>query len=80
MPNTLTPTQQLAEVLIGQPLPEYIRAKRNARPSFTWRLIAEDIERDTNGKVKVTPYAVSMWAAAFDAAEDDAAAHEAAAS
>lgn len=54
MPTESTPSQLLAEVLLGRPLSEYVAEKRNARPRWPWRLIAEQLAVDTDGKVTLT--------------------------
>jgi len=56
-----TPRQQLAEVLIDQPLIEYVRVKREARPRWSWALIAQQLSEDTDGKVAVTGQALRTW-------------------
>lgn len=56
-----TPRQQLAEVLLDQPLTDYVRSKRQARPRWSWRLIAEQLSEDTDGKVAVTGQALRTW-------------------
>ena len=61
MPTELTPTQRLAEVLISRPLAEYVSEKRNARPRWPWRLIAEQLATDTDGQVNVTYEALRGW-------------------
>ena len=64
MTTTATPSQTLAEHLLGRPVGEYIAEKRNARrPRWSWRLIAEQLAEDTGGKVVVTAETVRVWAA-----------------
>lgn len=60
-----SPTQVLAEVLLDRPLVEYVAEKRNATPRWPWRLIAEQLTTDTDGKVSVS----GEWLrSSFDAA------------
>lgn len=61
MPNELTPTQLLAETLIGRSLAEYVIEKRLARPRWPWALIAEQLATDTDGKVSVSHEALRSW-------------------
>jgi len=63
----LTPSQTLAEVLLAQPLSDYVIEKRHAIPQWSWRLIAERLESDTDGKVSVSGETLRTWYA--DAAE-----------
>ena len=53
--------QTLAELLLERPLAEYVAEKRNARPRWPWRLIAEQLEYDTEGKVIVSHEALRQW-------------------
>lgn len=61
MPTTLTPTQRLAGEVLGRPLAEYVQEKRAAKPRWPWRLIAEQLAVDTDGKVTVTHEAIRKW-------------------
>lgn len=61
MSSSLTPSQALAETLLGRPLSEYIAEKRNAKPRWSWRLIAEQLAEDTDGKVVVTYETLRNW-------------------
>lgn len=63
----MTPTQRLAEHLLGRSLAEYIAEKRNARPRWSWQLIAEQLAEDTAGQVSVSHEAVRNWHADFAA-------------
>lgn len=56
-----TPTQRLAERILGRPLAEYVTEKRNARPQWSWRLIAEQLAEDTHGEVVVTRESLRNW-------------------
>ncbi len=61
MPNPLTPSQRLAGVLLGEPLADYVAAKRMALPRWPWNLIAEQLSTDTNGQVAVTGEILRQW-------------------
>ncbi len=61
--TTATPSQTLAEHLLGRPVGEYIAEKRSSRPRWSWRLIAEQLGEDTAGKVVVTAETIRQWAA-----------------
>ena len=68
MDQSLTPSQVLAEVVLGRPLAEYVNEKRTARPRWPWRLIAEQLAEDTGGKVNVTAETLRSWYAADEVA------------
>jgi hypothetical protein len=53
-----TPTQRLADILLGQPLEAFVRERR---PDRSWRLIARDIYEATKGEIDVTPVTLSNW-------------------
>lgn len=55
---TETPTQQLADVLLGGGLEEFVRSRR---PGRSWRLIARDLWEATNHRVDVTYETVRGW-------------------
>ena len=61
MSTRMTPTQQVAELILGRPLAEYVAEKRSARPRWPWRLIAEQLATDTDGQVTVTHEALRSW-------------------
>lgn len=56
-----TPTKRLADLLLEEPVENWIRARRQGGRS--WRLVARDLYEATNGQVDVTPNAVRTWAA-----------------
>jgi hypothetical protein len=56
-----TPTQQLATVLLGRPLAEYVAEKRSARPRWSWALISEQLATDTDRQVAVSHEALRSW-------------------
>jgi hypothetical protein len=55
-----TPTQQLATILLGQPVREWIVAKRAM--GMPWRSIANHLNDETNGRVIVSHETVRSWA------------------
>ena len=59
-----TPSQRLAEVVLGTDLREYVNAKRKARPRWPWALIAEQLDHDTGGQVAVSSQTLRYWYAA----------------
>lgn len=61
MPRTPEHTQELASILLKRPLDQYVLEKRNARPHFTWEMIAEDLAADTNGRIRVSAGTVRNW-------------------
>ena len=61
MPDVLTPTQRLAEAHLRRPLAEYLSEKRNARPQWSWRLIAEQLAEDTGNEIVVSHETVRQW-------------------
>lgn len=56
--NEATPTQRLAELLLGEPLEDFVLSRR---PNRAWRLIARDIYEVTKGEVDVTPVTLASW-------------------
>jgi hypothetical protein len=61
MKPTTTPAQRLADALLGYPLAVYVTEKRTAFPQWSWRQIANRLERDTNGQVEVTGETLRLW-------------------
>jgi len=61
MSEPLTAKQMLAELILEQPLAEYVAEKRTAIPQWSWRLIAEHLSIDTEGKVDVTHETLRTW-------------------
>ena len=59
--DRLTPTQQLATILLERPLADYVAEKRTARPRWPWNLIAEQLAADTGGMVDITGEALRQW-------------------
>jgi hypothetical protein len=54
-----TPTQQLAELILGASLEDFIRGRRNA--GIAWRFIARDLYEATDHKVDVTYETLRAW-------------------
>lgn len=61
MAEPQTPSQALAEVVLGRPLSEYVAEKRSARPQWSWQLISEQLTADTDGRVTVTRETLRQW-------------------
>lgn len=61
MERTATPTERLADVLLGEagPLDRFVRRRREAGRS--WRLVARDLYEATNGEVDVTYQTLRTW-------------------
>jgi hypothetical protein len=61
----MTSHQRLSEGLFvqlaGQPLADYVIAKRAARPRWSWKLIAEELAADTGGQVVLSHEALRQW-------------------
>lgn len=54
-----TPTQKLANVLLGQDVRDFIAERRAANRA--WRFIARDLYEATNGQVDVTYETLRQW-------------------
>lgn len=61
MPESLTPSQRLAEVVLGRSLTEYVSTKRAAVPRWSWRMIADQLAEDTTGQVTVSGEILRVW-------------------
>lgn len=61
MNETATPHQALAEMLLGQPVVEYIAALRKPEARHSWRLISNKLKIATDGKVDVAPETLRQW-------------------
>jgi hypothetical protein len=57
--ETITPMARLAEALLGQPVEQFVRTRRNSGRS--WRLIARDLYDATDHQVDVTHETVRTW-------------------
>jgi len=56
-----TATQQLAELLLGQPLDDWLTERRTGWGKRPYRRIAEELAHVTNGKVDVTGETLRLW-------------------
>lgn len=61
-----TPTQRLATALLGEPVIEWIRARR---PQTPWRRLARELYTVTKGELDVTEQTLMTWAADADESE-----------
>ena len=59
--ENLTPSQRLAGIELGRPLADYVTEKRTARPRWTWRMIADQVAIDTDGKINVSHESLRQW-------------------
>lgn len=64
-PTPETPTEQLASVLIGEPVVVWTRQRLAAGKS--WRAIARDLSTMTKGRVNVPHQTIIGWCARHDA-------------
>ncbi|MEP7115502.1 MAG: hypothetical protein ABI862_19720 [Ilumatobacteraceae bacterium] len=60
MPQIAT-AQPLAELIVGRTMFDYCQEKREARPRWSWALIAEQLAVDTDGRVSVTGETLAAW-------------------
>lgn len=61
-----TPKHQLADHLLGEPLIDWLHARR---PGSSWRRLAIELGTETNGQVDVTPESLRAWYVASTTAE-----------
>lgn len=62
MKPALTPTQRLASVLLATDLREWVAERRNpADIRRSWRVIANELRRQTDGAVDVTGETLRGW-------------------
>lgn len=54
-----TPTQRLADLILAEPLEEFVRTRRAQNTS--WRLIERDLLAATDGQVDVTYETLRSW-------------------
>jgi hypothetical protein len=59
--ESLTPTQRLAAIKLGRPLIDYVVEKRTARPRWSWEMIADQLDSDTDGEIVVSREALRQW-------------------
>ena len=62
----MTPNQQLAEMLLGEPVVPWIEARREQ--GMPWRHIARELFNRTNGRIDVAHETLRNWTATKDAA------------
>lgn len=55
----MTPTQQLATMLLGQSVIDWVAQRRDA--GRTWRHVARDLYEQTNGQIDVTYETLRSW-------------------
>lgn len=55
-----TATQQLASILLEQPVGEWIAACR--QDGYTWRLVAVKLAHETGGRIRLSHETVRKWA------------------
>lgn len=61
MPVTLTPTQRLATVLLGEDLGQWVAERRDPDALHSWRLISQQLAKATDGQVDVTGETLRSW-------------------
>jgi len=54
-----TPTRKLAEILLSEPLDEFVSSRRESGKS--WRVIARDLWTETDGQIDVTSMTLQNW-------------------
>ena len=59
MGTTETTAQRLASITLGQPVHDWIAARRAEGAS--WRQIAEQLRQQTNGEIDLTHEACRRW-------------------
>lgn len=61
-----TPTQRLATLILRQPISDFITERRAQGRS--WRVIARDLYKTTDGQIDVTAETLRGWQSAREAA------------
>lgn len=61
MPDELTPLQRLATVLLNHQLEQWVAERREPNFRRSWRVIANELRRATDGQVSVTGEALRSW-------------------
>lgn len=59
--QTQTPTQRLADVILGRPVDEWIAERRNLPNPRSWRLLARDLYDATDGSIDVSHETLRLW-------------------
>ena len=55
-----SPTRQLAELILNQPIQEWITARR--AEGLSWRSLERELYRETDGRVNTTYETIRKWA------------------
>lgn len=66
MPTAASPTQRLAEILLGANLEEWVAERRDPEVRRSWRVIANELNRATDQQIDVTGEALRLWFAHVD--------------
>lgn len=61
MADQRTPTEQLAQVLLGVSLEVFVATRRAQTPPRAWRLVARDLREATNDRIDLTGEALRQW-------------------
>lgn len=61
MPEELTPLQRLASIILDSDLESWIAERRQPEFRRSWRVIANELRRATDGQVSVTGEALRQW-------------------
>ena len=56
---TITPTQRLASLILGEPVVGWLEARR--AEGLSWRLIARELEKRSNGQLDITHETLRLW-------------------
>lgn len=62
-----TPTQRLADILLGEPVESWVAQRRNEGKS--WRRISNELRDETKGDIDVAPPTLISWATEAEHAE-----------
>lgn len=57
----MTPTQALATALLCEDVYDWLTARRNATPKWSFALLASELADATNGQVQVSGEAIRQW-------------------
>ena len=61
-----SPHQELATVLLGEDVLDWIAERRTAVPRWTWELLADELAKVTDGKVSVSRETLRQWVLAAE--------------
>lgn len=56
-----TPAQHLADILLDQPVEEWIAERRNQDKPVSWRRISLELRDATDGKCDIAPATLLAW-------------------